>query len=112
MKILSQQADRSRGTLPRVPAAALFCLGLLLAAGAARAEPVGQSLPAPVPGTTAAVFHASAAARDQTPPSLCLQAPLRPDGPPPPGWESDPTRTPVFSRVQGRPAVFLPIADG
>lgn len=98
--------------LPPALAAGLFCLGLLLAAGAAQAEPVGQSLPAPVPGTTAAVFHASAAARDQAPPSLCLQAPLRPDGPPPPGWAAKPTLTPVFSRVQGRPAAFLPITDG
>lgn len=105
-----------RHRLPAIaPAAALaIIVTALFAAGAgdAWAGAVGASLPAPVPGTTAAVFHASAAERDAPPPSLCLQAPLRPDGPPPPGWDGDPTRTPVFSRVQGRPAALLAIADG
>ena len=86
-------------------------LGVLLtiiASGIAGAEPVGQSLPAPVPGTQAVVFHASPAARDEAPPSLCLKEPLRPDGPPPADWKD----TPVFSRPQGRAAAWLPIEDG
>jgi alpha-glucosidase len=78
----------------------------------AHAQPVGQSLPAPVSGTRAVVFHASTEARNQAPPSLCLQTPLRPDGPPPADWTNDATRTPVFSRVQDRAAVWLPIAEG
>lgn len=102
----------ARSDLAPALAAGLVCLGLLLLGDSADAHPVGQSLPAPVPGTTAAVFHASEAAREAAPPSLCLQVPLRPDGPPPPGWADDPARSPVFSQVQGRPAVFLPIADG
>jgi alpha-glucosidase len=88
-----------------------FVLGVLLtiiASGVAHAEPVGQSLPAPVPGTSAVVFHASTAARDEAPPSLCLKEPLRPDGPPPAGWAC----TPVFSRPQGRAAAWLPTEDG
>ncbi|MBK8164932.1 MAG: alpha-glucosidase [bacterium] len=112
MSLVDRPCRDLQPALPPALAVTLFCLGLLLAAGAARAEPVGQSLPAPVPGTTAAVYHASAAARDEAPPSLCLQAPLRPDGPPPPGWSATPSLVPAFSRVQGRPAVFLPIADG
>ena len=92
---------------PLLSAAVFAALALAATATAARAEPVGQSLPAPVPGARAAVYHASAAARDQAPPSLCLQTPLRPDGPPPPGWAA-----PVFSRVQGRATAWLPIDEG
>lgn len=92
---------------PLLSAAVFAVLALAAAATPAHAEPVGQSLPAPVSGARAAVYHASAAARDQAPPSLCLQLPLRPDGPPPPGWTA-----PVFSRVQGRAAAWLPIEEG
>lgn len=92
---------------------AAMTLSLCSGAGAAAsAEPVGQSLPPPVPGTTAAVFHASEAARDLALPSLCLQAPLRPAGPLPAAWTTDPALVPVFSEVQGRPAAYLPIAAG
>ncbi len=85
---------------------------LLLMAATAIAQPLGQSLPPPVEGARAAVFHASAAARDQAPPSLCLVAPLAPAGPLPAGWTDDATRPPVFSRPQGRAAAWLPIAAG
>jgi alpha-glucosidase len=92
----------------RIVLALAAAIALALLAKPAHAEPVGQSLPAPVPGTSAVVFHASAAARDEAPPSLCLKEPLRPDGPPPSGWKD----TPVFSRPQGRAAAWLPTADG
>jgi alpha-glucosidase len=109
---------RSTMSCALVPAALVAVLAVFAAVPAARAQaaaptpPAGQSLPEPVPGTRAVVFHASAAARDQAPPSLCLQAPLRPDGPPPPDWSADAARTPVFSRVQGRAAAWLPVAEG
>lgn len=81
-------------------------------ASPACAQPVGQSLPEPAPGTRAVVFYASAEARNQAPPSVCLQTPLRPDGPPPSDWTDDATRVPDFARVQGHAAVRFPVAEG
>jgi len=106
----------ARLPIPKRPlpalAAALVAVVALMTAAPVRAQPVGQSLPPPVTGARATVFHASSEARDQAPPSLCLQTPLRPDGPPPADWSNDAARVPVFSRVQGRAAVRLLVAEG
>ncbi len=53
-------------------------------------------------------YHASAAARDNALPSLCLVEPLVSSGPVPEGW----AEVPEFTRIQGRTSVFLTIDEG
>ncbi len=79
-------------------------LALVLAlASCAVAQPIAESVADDI-----VRFHASAAARDAAKPSLCLVAPLPATGPAPSGWRI----APEFTRVQGRPAVHVPIPEG
>ena len=81
--------------------AILLSLALLVAVAAA--DPLAEAV-----GDDVVRFHASAAARDAALPSLCLVEPLAATGPIPAGWRV----TPEFSRVQGRPAVHIPLEEG
>jgi len=78
-------------------------IGLLLLGAVATAQPLAESL-----GDNLVRFHASPAAREAALPSLCLVEPLAATGPAPTDWRV----TPEFTRLKGRPAVHIPIAEG
>ena len=81
----------------------LVCLALSALATTAIARPIAESC-----GNGIVRFHASAAARDAMPPSLCLIEPLIATGPAPADWRIHPE----FTRVKGRPSVHIPIPEG